>query len=254
MKNHSLKRKVATGSFIIIFLLVAFALVCPLNSSTDYCEIHPDVAAMLDQLSISDCYVKSIGPYEGILYELSSPEISDEQIQEYIDSVKSEYGIHEITGEFLSDQFACTSAEEFYELVKNRLLEQKKVEILLSTRKLIMEQLIAQSVFELDKEIVAKYSLQIINSYETNAYLYDLSLEEYCIKVLNVSYDEFFQQCYEEGESTIKTFLIIGAIAFNELERVESIASPSDDQDIYYAYQKIENQVYGIFISTTDDF
>lgn len=254
MKSHSLKRKIATGSFIIIFLLVAFVLVCPLNSSTAYCEIHPDVAAMLEQLSISDCYVKSIGPYEGILYELSSPEISDEQIQEYIGSVKSEYGIHEITEEFVSDQSACSSVEEFYELVANRLLEQKKVEILLSTRKLIMEQLVAQSTFELDKEIVAKYSLQIINSYETNAYLHDLSLEEYCTEVLNVSSDEFFKQCYEEGENTIKTYLIIGAIAFNELGGVASIVSPSDDQDIYYAYQEIENQVYSIFISTTDDF
>ena len=81
-----------------------------------------------------------------------------------------------------------------------------------------------------------------------------MSLEEYCSTILEISYDDFFDYCYDEGEYLIKTYLVIGVVAFDELSEHTRNNVPTDDEDIYISYQEIENQVYDIFINTDDDF
>lgn len=248
------KHKRVAVTVIVSLLLLVSVFFCVLNSNNKNCEIHPHVEAMMNELSISDCYVKSIGDYSNITYQLNSPQISNEEIQSYIESVKSEYSIQEITAEFVAKHYECTSVDVFYQLVENKLLEQEKVEMILSTRQLIVKQLIEQSSFKLDPDIVAQYSLEVVNSYETEAYLHNMSLEDYCSKILEITYDDFFDFCYDEGEKLIKTYLVIGAVAFNELDESTRDDIPTDEQDIYSSYQEIENQVYDIFINTDDNF
>ncbi len=248
--NH---KRVAVIVIVSLFLLVSIFF-CVLNSNSKDCEVHPHVEAMMNELSISDCYVKSIGDYSNITYQLSSPQISNEEILSYMESVKSEYGIQEITAEFVAKYYECTSVDAFYQMVENKLLEKEKVEMILSTRQLIIKKLIEQCSFELDPDIVAQYSLEVVNSYETEAYLHNMSLEEYCSKILEITYDDFFDFCYGEGEELIKTYLVIGVVAFNELDELTRGNIPTDEQDIYSSYQEIENQVYDIFINTDDDF
>lgn len=45
---------------------------------------------------------KSIGDSSDITYQLNLPKISNEEIQSYIESVKSEYGVQKITAEFVA--------------------------------------------------------------------------------------------------------------------------------------------------------
>lgn len=254
MKKIFSNHKLVIGAVILFSIILVSIFVCPLYSSDNYSEIHPCVKAMMNELSITDCYVKSVGNYSDIAYQLDSPQISSEAIESYITSVKSEYGIQEINEKFVNEQFDCNSVDDFYELVESKLSEQEKVKLILSTRKLIMEQLLEQCSFELNPDIVAQYSLYIVNNYEADAFLYNMSLEEYCSSILGISYDDFFDFCYDEGEYLIKTYLVIGAIALNELEGYTKEDIPTDEQDIYDSYQEIENQVYEIFINTDDDF
>lgn len=248
--NH--KRVVCTVIVSLIIMVSLFG--CALNLESEYIQIHPHVEAMMNELSVSDCYVKSIGDYSDIVCQLHSPEISSEEIEAYIESIKSEYGIQEITPEFLGEKFDCNSLDDFYILVENKLSEQEKVEMILSARQSVAEQLIEGSSFELDPDIVAQYSLEVVSSYETDAYLYNMSLEEYCSSILEISYDDFFDFCYDEGEHLIKTYLVICVVAFDELSEHTRNNVPTNEEDIYSSYQEIENQVYDIFINTDDDF
>ena len=68
---------------------------------------------------------------------------------------------------------------------------------------------------------------------------------------LKVSYDDFFDKCYEEGERLIKIYLVVGAIS--ELEGIE-ISEYKEEKDIYLQYQELENEVYGLFIKAETGF
>ncbi len=124
-----------------------------------------------------------------------------------------------------------------------------------------MDYLIKESKFVLDKESVAEYSVEIVNSYETEAYLYDMELERYVAEELQMTEDEFFQECYREGEELIKNYLIVGAIAKEEnLEVTEEdikglsgvfekdFDEYSEEEKTYIQYQILENKVYKMFI------
>lgn len=172
----------------------------------------------------------------------------------HIESIKSEYGIKEITSEFVYQNFDCNSIDDFYNLLENKLSEREKIKMILSARQSIVKRLIEQCSFELDPNIVARYSLEVVNSYETDAYLYGMSLEEYCSEILEISYDDFFDFCYDEGEYLIKTYLVIGVVAFDKLSEHTRDNVPTDEEEIYNSYQEIENCVYDIFINTDDNF
>jgi hypothetical protein len=134
MKKIFSNHKLVIGAVILFSIILVSIFVCPLYSSDNYSEIHPCVKAMMNELSITDCYVKSVGNYSDIAYQLDSPQISSEAIESYITSVKSEYGIQEINEKFVNEQFDCNSVDDFYELVESKLSEQEKVKLILSTR------------------------------------------------------------------------------------------------------------------------
>lgn len=253
MKNFWRYKRVVGAAIVSLIVLVSI-FVYLLNSNDKYCEIHPVVEVMMNKLSVSDCHVKTIGDYSDINYELDAPQISSEKIQSYIETIKVEYGIDEITSDFVMENYECNSIVDFYQLVESRLSEQEKIEMILSTRQLIIKQLIEQCSFELDPDTVARYALEVVNDYETDAYLYNMSLKEYCSIILKISYDDFFDFVYDESEYLIKTYLVIGVVAFDELDEHTRCAVPTNEQDIYNSYQEIENQVYDMFIHADDDF
>lgn len=124
-----------------------------------------------------------------------------------------------------------------------------------------MDYLIKESKFVLDKESVAEYSVEIVDSYETEAYLYDMELDRYVAEELQMTEDEFFEECYREGEELIKNYLIVGAIVKEEnLEVTEEDIKElsgvfekdfdeySEEEKTYIQYQILENKVYKMFI------
>ena len=64
--------------------------------------------------------------------------------------------------------------------------------VIIAARHRVMEQLISRCSFQLDESEVARYSLNIISGYEDEAYLYGITLEEYCNRILEISYDKVF--------------------------------------------------------------
>ena len=124
-----------------------------------------------------------------------------------------------------------------------------------------MDALIKGSKFALDKESVAEYSVEVVDSYETEAYLYDMELGKYIEKELQMTEEEFFEKCYQEGEELIKNYLIVGAIAKKENlevteEDIEELSGVfekdfdeySEEEKTYIQYQILENKVYKMFI------
>lgn len=103
---------------------------------------------------------------------------------------------------------------------------------------------------EIEKEKVASYSTDIVDSYKEYAYLSDVSLEEYIADELHMTEDEFYQMCYEEGLEEVKSFLVIGAVAEEEDIQVtekefddwcaENSAEDSSEADIYAYILKLK--------------
>ena len=100
-----------------------------------------------------------------------------------------------------------------------------------------------------------------MDSYETEAYLYDMELDRYVAEELQMTEDEFFEECYREGEELIKNYLIVGAIVKEEnLEVTEEDIKElsgvfekdfdeySEEEKTYIQYQILENKVYKMFI------
>lgn len=72
------------------------------------------------------------------------------------------------------------------------------------------------SDFYIDMNEVAEYSLNIVDNYESIAYMYGLDLQNYYEQILEENEDTFYQQCYEEGCFDVKKILLVGHIAEKE--------------------------------------
>ena len=130
------------------------------------------------------------------------------------------------------------------------MLNQKKVESVFEARRIVLDQLLEKFQFELDEKEISEYSIEFVRAYEVEAALYDMSLEEYYQEILQVSTDEFFEECYKECEKLVKTYLVIGAIANIEFEEIKL----NDKSKVYSEYQSLENRVYSLFINAEKNF
>lgn len=255
MSSIMAKKKVLKRiNAIIAICVVTIALLLLLIScSKPRSKLHPCVESMLTQLSLNDCAVKLAKDYTDINYHLSAPEISLDEIEAYLESLKVEYDIREYTDAFVSENLGINSVSELYDFAKERLSEQEKIQLIVAARKEILERLISCCDFELNNDSVANYSLQIVRSYESEASLYNMSLQDYCNSILEIPYADFFQYCYEEGEQYVKSYLAVGAIGFIELDCSQN-EQTSINADIFKAYQQIENQVFDLFITCDENF
>lgn len=236
--------------YFITLILVTFAICCfvaafALNTSRK-CSIHPVVISLLDELAINNSSLKLVSDYTNISYSITTPTVNEYEIQEKLNTIKQEYNIESITEDFIQNYFGFESEEAFYKSLKQELLSDKKISSIISARQIVLEQLFLKYEFNLDNMEIANYSLNIVNSYENEAMLYNMTLETYCENVLNIAYEDFYDFCYQEGERFIKTYLVIGAIAYD--------MSPLNEDITKLNYQDIENRVYNYFITAEENF
>lgn len=248
------KSKTIIKSIVLLNIAVCI-LFAGCNIQLQGYDINPLVKEMLETSGIYNSKIIKIERYEDIKEYISNPEVSNEEINNAIDDIKVQWNISTFSDEFINSEYGVDSYVEFEKYIYERILTRKKVEVIIAARHRVMEQLISRCSFQLDESEVARYSLNIISGYEDEAYLYGITLEEYCNRILEISYDKFFERCYEEGEYTIKSYLIIGAIAM--LENI-SIADKEFPLDLAgesgIEYQVLENSFYDLFIVTDNEF
>ena len=244
------KKKKYIVSIIIFGWLLTFAI----NSFKEKeFAIYSLVNDILKKENIEQCKILGIGDYADIQYYLVEPNLSQEEIETEIQRITEEMGLSEISNAYVQKKYGCETLKQFYDSVKGNLIENKKIELLVSTRSNVMDRIIEISEFEMNEKEVADFSLEIIYGYEAEAMLYNMSIDEYCNQVLGISYDDFFDKCYEEGEKLIKKYLIVGAIAEIEKDKIKGVQY-EEGKDIYYEYQQLENEVYALFIKAEDGF
>ena len=247
-------------SIIIVVCFIGILLIGVIKCCGSHkVEIHPIVDELLNKISIEKSSIISIGNYSDISYHLDTPYLTEEEINEYEDTIKRDYGVEEFTLDFMQDYFEVSSYEEFREYLSTRALNSKKITDLLKCREDIMNKLVGKVKFNLDEDEIAKYSLEIVKKYEELARIDGLTIEEYCVNELQISYDNFFEMCYEEGEQEIKDYLIIGGIAERECgglteEELKEGYDGEGQADIYWCYQQIENEVYSLFIHVDGNY
>ena len=132
--------------------------------------------------------------------------------------VKSLYKVKscKLTKKFVKDNYNLNSIEEYYKYVNTILQEQKENENYRNININILNTVCECYDLEIDKEDVADYSVDIVNKYKEYAYIDGISLETYINNVLNMSQEEFYQMCYDEGLKELKSIIVIGAIAEEE--------------------------------------
>lgn len=229
---------------VLIFLITLFF--CLSSQNTKKCSLHPVVTSTLNELSIQNCSIKQTADYSNISYSITTPKVTDKEINQQIELIKSEYNLDYITEDFIQNTLHIKSENEFHVTIQQQLLIDKKISSIMTARELVLKQLFTKFEFDLDTKEVANYSLSIVHSYENEAILYNMSLEEYSENILKIPYDDFFNMCYQEGEHFIKTYLVIGAIAYD-------ISSPTEINS-NSNYEDIENRVYSYFIKADNEF
>lgn len=232
---------------IVEFLFIISCCGCCKSSELPICNTINDI---FEKENIENCSITSLGKYDDILVKLEIPNISEKEISLYINEQLKNTGIDQLTDECVQKYFNCDNIAAYKEKVIQTLINQKKTELIMAARQQVMDELIDRSSFDIAYNAVEKYSLQIIENYKNEAYLYGMDLTEYTENVLKITYDDFFELAYEEGERLIKTYLIIGAVSYEEFGN-----EPYDsNEDIYYIYQELENTVYSVFIKAEDGF
>ena len=223
-------------------------------------EIHPVVSKFLEGIHIGKSAVLSLGDYNDISYYLETPEITEEEIDEYRDELTDAYGMDEVTLDSIKDNFGLSSYDAFQEFLSSRVLNHKKIVDTEKCRQEVLGRLADVAKFDMDQDEVAKYSLEIVMDYETMAEADGLTIEEYCEQELQIPYDDFFDMCYGKGEQEIKNYLLIGAVAAREYGDVteemikESFSEEDGEVDIYMCYQDLEHDVYDVFIHTEEGY
>lgn len=228
---------------ILLFLLISLTG-CGKSKGLELSEI---VSEIQKEKKFENCKIIELGDYSDISIHLKTPVISDEEYEanfnEEID------GVTDLSDKNIEDLFGYPSLEAFKQETNKSYMEHKKTLQIYDARTEVLDKIIERSKFELNSEEVVEHSKTIVYSYENLAIMYGYEdLDQYVEKELEISQDEFMENCIEEGKKQIKTFLVIGAIADKENINVER----GDKLDL--SYQSLENEVYSIFIQCDPDY
>ena len=118
---------------------------------------------------------------------------------------------------------------DVYNYIKSENLDKCGIDVLYDyDKKNTIKEIIEKTEYNIDKNQVVDYSKKIVKNYESIAYMYDLTLEEYYTEEMGISKSEFFEKCYGEGVYDTKYFLTIGAIAAKE-----ELAISNDEYEQY---------------------
>lgn len=167
---------------------------------------------MLSSIGIHNSSVKSIAniPNKTYSYEV---EITNDDVQAYIsDILEANDGGMELTDEFVLTHTEYKSVNEFINYIETYVKMSKQHQNYLNHKKEFLNYLVKKSVFNIDENEIVEYALTIIESYETDAKVLNMSLEDYYNSML-MSEDDFFNKCYSDAEYEIKTYLIVGALS-----------------------------------------
>lgn len=258
--------KLKKRALIVFCLLLCILFFCSfflLGKEKTEIPIHSKIQSMLNYLDVEKNRIIKIADYEDILIKLDDPTPTQDDINTYIQDLLLENNLEELSVEWVQDKFKVESINEFNRYVIDKLKTNAKIDALIAARNEVMNDLIRDSKFSIDKASVAKYSIEIVQSYANEASLSGLSLDNYIEQSLNMSEEEFYSMCYKEGASLIEKYLVIGAIAEQETLSVteheilsfmedNNEASPSDETKSYISYQILENKVYNMLITEAD--
>ncbi len=123
---------------------------------------------------------------------------------------------YELTDEFVKQRFNIASVEEYYNYIRELLMEEKKAQAEKVAVDDLYKEIIDRCTINIDIDEVASYSQKIVEEYGQLAYLYNMSIDEYIGQVLEKDIDIFYEECYNYGEFEIKKYLVVGAI-YSEL-------------------------------------
>ena len=129
----------------------------------------------------------------------------------------SYFEIPELTDQLVQDKYSLNSVEEYYDSCRKFILNERIRIEKEREKEALLEKIMKESKFSLNKEEISKFSLQFVEIEKNLASIYELDLDTYINTILNTSKDIFFQKCYEQGEYEVKKYLLIGAI-FSDLE------------------------------------
>ncbi len=235
----------------VILLICSFIVIRLSTQKREEYKQSSIVKNILEIESLENCKVLNIVEYDDIEYNLKIPEVTQEDVEQEIRNKNDNIEVAQLTNGYVLEKYDCNTIQEYYEKVYDELIEKEKIDMIIAARQKVINKLIDLSEFYIDEDEAVDFCMDIIYGYEEEAMLYNMQLEEYCTQVLNVSYDDFFDMCYEEGVQYIKVYLLIGAIA--ELEGID-ISEYKEEKDIYLQYQELENAVYALFVKAETGF
>lgn len=263
--NKMKKVSVRKNTIILIIILTFSSLLIlglKINNSTSSTQkqkyiIHDITRKMMEYFKIDKCYITKLPNYRELSIIVKNPFIEETEVNAYIDRIRKDFGIQELSLDFVKQEFHVASLEEFYDKVKERISEGKEVDALISARNQAKDILINESRFQLDQKVVAQYSLEVVKSYEDEAFLNNMTLDDYINTKLKMGKKEFYSMCYEEGTELIEYYLLVGAIAekegftVTEEEMLDYDYYQSEigkEDKIYIGWQILENKIYELVL------
>ena len=228
----------------VIFLVCFFT--CSCGKSTEV-GIHEEVKCLMEKEKISNCRIVSLCDYKKISKYLKTPEVSDEDVYQYLKGEFENYS--EQKEEIILEDMGYSSKEEFEKDMKEQYIEHLKIMEIFNARDEVLNELIENSEFELDEKEVADFAKGIVCSYENQELMYGyMELESYVQEELNMSMDQFLEMCLEKSRREIETYLVVGAVAKQETIEITKY------DDIYETYKNLEDSIYDLFIDADEDF
>lgn len=149
-----------------------------------------------------------------------------ETVKLYIKSI-SIVKTYEFNTEFVSKFYGLDTLDEYYEYVKKELESKNTYESKSIERKEILSKLSKCFKYNLSKEEIAKYSVNIIEEYSEMASVYNKTLDKYREENLDMTEDEFMNRCYNEGKERIEQYIAIGVVS-----QLENISVVKNEENI----------------------
>ena len=112
---------------------------------------------------------------------------------------------------YILDYYGCKTEDEFLENCKITLEQIKKYENRNSADIDFLNAIADKCKFYIDKDEAVAYGKKIVDYHKDMAYINGLELSEYIKQILNMTEDEFYDYCYDEGVKEIKQYFIVGA-------------------------------------------
>ena len=125
-KRNVKKENKKPGRMLAVYGMCMLLAGCAPSVAEDKIEIHPVVSKFLEGMHIERSAILSLGDYSDISYHLETPEITEEEIDVYEEELADDYGIEEVTLDFIKDHFDLSSYDEFREWISKRELSHKK--------------------------------------------------------------------------------------------------------------------------------